>query len=39
MGWELLQHIEEAKCGMFEPKLTAERKVSFEEMDLTRQRL
>jgi len=24
---------------MFEPKLTAERKVSFEEMDLTRQRL
>jgi len=24
---------------MFEPKLAAERKVSFEEMDLTRQRL
>src|SRR5438128_10093317 len=30
MGWELFQHIEETRCGMFEPKLAAERKVSFE---------
>src|SRR6266446_1111211 len=29
-GWELLQHIEETRCGMFEPKLAAEGKVSFE---------
>ena len=27
---ELFQHIEETRCGMFEPKLAAERKVSFE---------
>ena len=30
MGVELFQHIEETRCGMFEPKLAAERKVSFE---------
>src|SRR5713101_8271626 len=30
MGWELFQHTEEARCRMLEPKLTAERKVSFE---------
>jgi len=27
---ELFQHIEETRCGMFESKLAAERKVSFE---------
>ncbi len=30
MGWELFQHLEQTRCGMFEPKLAAERKVSFE---------
>jgi len=30
MGWELFQHTEEAGCGVLEPNLTAERKVSFE---------
>ena len=27
---ELFQHVEETRCGMFESKLAAERKVSFE---------
>ena len=30
MGCELFQDIEETRCGMFESKLRAERKVSFE---------
>ena len=30
MGWELFQHAEETRCGTFEPKFAAERKVSFE---------
>src|SRR6266478_528346 len=30
MGWELFQHLEETRCGLFEPKPAAERKVSFE---------
>ena len=36
---ELFQPIEETRCGMFESKLAAEPKVSFERDDLTRQRL
>jgi len=36
---ELFQHIEETRCGMFESKLAAEPKVSFERDDLTCQML
>src|SRR6267142_5063445 len=30
IGWELFQPIERTRCGTFEPKLAAEREVSFE---------
>ncbi len=35
----MFQHIEETRCGMFEPKLATDCKVSLSEMELTRQRL
>src|SRR6202162_3699154 len=39
MGWELFQHIEETRCGMFEPNSQRSARCHLSEMDLTRQGL